>query len=115
MGIEGGDQSYLERLVTSSRCFFCGSIRGSLSAGMIEDMGDRKLMHIGCEACGHAVIAVVTFSEEGLFSVGLRTDCTSKDALRFLALRPLRADDAISAHEALAGGDSFLKALRGAP
>lgn len=115
MGIEGGDQSYLERLVTSSRCFFCGSVRGSLSAGVIEDMGERKLMHIGCEACGHAIIAVVTFSEEGLFSVGLRTDCTSNDALRFQALRPLGADDAISVHETLRDGDSFLKALRRAP
>lgn len=109
----GGDIASLERFAASSRCVFCGSSPGTLTVMAIEDLGGRQLVHIGCRECGHAVLAVVTGSRDGFFSVGLRTDCTSGDALRFRGFRPIAPDDVIAAHRTMGSAPAFLEALRG--
>ncbi len=104
--------SLFNGLALVSRCPLCEASFDPLEAKVLGESAESHLLHIRCRSCGHALLALVIVSQAGISSVGLVTDCTSEDALRFQGGRSVTVDDVLAAHLALRDGPSFLRALQ---
>ncbi|HAZ28986.1 MAG TPA: hypothetical protein DCY48_04415 [Candidatus Magasanikbacteria bacterium] len=60
-----------------------------------------ELVHITCSQCRNAVLAILAVSELGVSSVGLYTDLTAEDVVRFYSAESLAEDDVLSFHTVL--------------
>ncbi len=98
------------KLLTS--CPLCKALYKPAQALILDERAGRHLVHIQCGRCGNAVLALVAGSAEGQAAVGMVTDLTSEDALRFKDLFGISADDVIGMHEALKEDKSFIEKLK---
>jgi hypothetical protein len=85
-------------LISSSQCAFCSSSLEPLEAKLLDDRGERKLIHVNCRRCEHSMLAIVSVSEKGIFSIGMLTDCSPDDAMRFKSAGPISSDEVLHAH-----------------
>ncbi len=90
-----------EALKLITYCPLCEAPYNPLRARVLEDRGDAHLLHIQCTNCGSAIVATITASGFGITSVGLITDLTGDDVLRFKDERSLVADDVLNLHNFL--------------
>ena len=58
-------------------------------------------MHMECQKCGNAIIALVVHGVNGLNSVGMLTDLTYTDVVKFRSSAPVEIDDSLAFYEAL--------------
>lgn len=88
-----------------SYCPLCESSYNPLRARVLEERGDAHLLHIQCANCGSSVVALLFTSGAGLTSIGLVTDLTSDDVLRFKDQTTVNTDEVMSLHEFLFPSD----------
>ena len=95
-----------------TRCPLCDAAFDPLEAQVLGEGERGHLLHIRCRSCEQAVLAIVTVSKKGIFSMGLLTDLTSEDALRFHHASPVTADDVLRTHALLADETGVWDILR---
>ncbi len=83
-----------------------------MEARPLGEDGDTRLFHVRCRKCGNSILALVLVNPGGTSSVGLVTDLTFDDVLRFRKEKALGTDDVIKTHEWLSG-QSWGKSLAG--
>ncbi len=67
-----------------------------------EIMGGAKiLIHSDCGKCKSSVMFNIEINGPEVFSVGVVTDLTGKDSVRFKKTRPISIDEVIGVHSAL--------------
>lgn len=64
----------------------------------LGEQGEANVYHCTCEACGHAMIAVVLEQAGLVSSIGMVTDLEIHDALRFYKAKPVTNDECVEAH-----------------
>lgn len=84
-----------------SYCPLCESTYNPLRARVLEEKEDAHLLHIQCSSCGSSVVALLFTSGAGPTSIGLVTDLTSEDVLRFKDQSLVTTDEVISLHKFL--------------
>ncbi len=84
-----------------SYCPLCESSYNPLRAKVLEEKDDAHLLHIQCSSCGSSVVALLFTSGTGPTSIGLVTDLTSEDVLRFKDESIVSTDEVISVHQFL--------------
>lgn len=84
-----------------SFCPVCEIRSKSMRANTLASQGDTKLMHIQCHKCQNTFLALVSVNQVGASSVGLLTDLTHEDVLRFRAHQDVSVNDVIAIHERL--------------
>ena len=94
-----------------SYCPLCAMSYNPQEARILGEKEDSHLLHIQCGNCSNAIIALVLISSVGVSSVGLVTDLSFDDVLRFKNARPISTDDVIEVHDALQNEEMFFKAL----
>jgi len=62
-----------------------------------EDRGTR-LLHVQCRKCQNSVLALVLVNNVGASSVGLLTDLSYEDVLRFRTNKQVTVNDVIEVH-----------------
>ncbi len=82
-------------------CPLCETAYSPLRARILEERVDAHLLHIQCASCGSAIVATIRSSGLGLTSIGLITDLTGDDVLRFKDEQSLVANDVIDIHNIL--------------
>lgn len=87
------------RLITS--CPLCSTHYNFLEAKVLEARGDSHLLYLQCAKCFAAIVVLILMGELGMSSIGLVTDLTSDDVLRFKASESLTSDDILSLHNTL--------------
>lgn len=88
-----------EGLKVISACPLCNVRYNPLQAHVLDERDDAHLLHLECRNCGSAVVAAVLNDQLGVSSVGLITDLTSDDVLRFKdEPETLSVDDVLSLH-----------------
>jgi hypothetical protein len=92
----GGD---ILKLITY--CPLCEAAYSPLRARVLEERADAHLLHIQCANCGSAIVATVMNSGLGLTSIGLITDLTGDDVLRFKDEQSVTTDDVLNVHNLL--------------
>lgn len=94
-----------------TRCPLCQAAYGPEAAQMVGAKDDAHLVHLSCAGCGNAVLALVLLSSVGVSSVGLVTDLSYEDVLRFRESAPVSADDVLAAHALTVDGAALLRRL----
>lgn len=97
-----------EGLKLIAYCPLCNTQYNPLMAKILEERDEAHLIHIECRKCGSSIVALVLSGGLGVSSVGLVTDLTSDDVIKFKDTRDVSSDDVIELHELLASEDSFL-------
>jgi hypothetical protein len=81
---------------------------------LVEEREGAHLVHITCSECGNAVLALIVISQLGMSSVGVITDLTFGDSVKFLPKPSISEDDLLNFHEILEKKQSlFIKSLIG--
>lgn len=105
--------SYLqgEGLKLISYCPLCNTQYNPLTAKILEEREDAHLVHIECRHCNSSIVALILTGGIGISSVGLVTDLTSEDVLRFKNAEDISSDDVLILHQLLEE-DLLLKSIR---
>ncbi len=92
-----------------SNCPLCQSIYQPASTRVLIAREDAHLVHIKCGQCDCAIVAVIVNNLMGISSIGLLTDLTPEDVLKFRSTDSVSADDVIELHRWLATGRSVFQ------
>lgn len=84
-----------------SYCPLCQASYNPLRARVLDERDEAHLVHIQCAHCGSSIVALIMSSSIGITSVGLVTDLTGDDVLRFKDESPILSDDVIDVHHLL--------------
>lgn len=84
-----------------SYCPLCESSYNPLRAKVLEEREDAHLLHIQCSSCGSSVVALLFTSNSGPTSIGLVTDLTSDEVLRFKDQARVSTDEVLTLHQFL--------------
>ena len=76
-----------------------------MEARVIDEREDTHLMHIRCKKCSHAILALVLTTGMGVSSMGLLTDLTFDDVVKFRDAEPITVDEVIGFHTLLERDD----------
>jgi len=97
---EHGQSSHsLDNLRLISYCPLCNTHYNPSEAKILEQKEGAHLIHIECRACHSSIVAVVITGGIGISSVGLITDLTSQDVLRFKNHDSIDGDHVLEAYE----------------
>lgn len=75
-----------------------------MAANVLGEEGETRLLHVQCRRCHHSILALVLVNQVGASSVGLLTDLTYEDVLKFRVNRLVSINDVIDIHSALEDG-----------
>lgn len=87
-----------------SYCPVCDTQSNAMQAQTLGTERDTHLLHIQCRKCHNAFIALVLVNQTGASSIGLLTDLTYEDVLKFQANKNVNINDVIQIHECLQSG-----------
>lgn len=103
-----------ESLRLISYCPLCNTHYNPLAAEILEERDDAHLIHVECRKCGSSIVALVLTGGVGVSSVGLVTDLSGEEVLKFRSRDTIRVDDVLAMHSVLFGpGRNLLAELRG--
>lgn len=82
-----------------THCPICSVRYDPLEAKILDEDGPSHLVYIKCRNCASAVLAVIVTNNMGVSSIGLITDLSSDDVVKFREKEAINPDDVIEAHE----------------
>lgn len=94
-----------------SACPLCDASYNPMEARVLGEQEDSHLLHIQCRKCSNAILALVLVSSVGVSSVGLVTDLTFDDVVKYRESETVSADDVLEVHSLLQDDEAFLAAL----
>lgn len=97
-----------ESLRLISCCPVCNSHYNPMAAQVLEENEEAHLIHIECRKCGSSIVALVLTGGMGISSVGLITDLTSQDVLRFKHGDEISSDDVLDFHLMLENDENII-------
>lgn len=103
MGNLSSSTPWQDGLKMASFCPLCETRFQPTEARPLGEDGDTRLFHVRCRKCGNSILALVLVNPGGVSSVGLVTDLTFDDVMRFRKEKPLGPDDVLKTHEWLSG------------
>lgn len=84
-----------------TNCPVCNVRFDPLEARVIKERENAHLVYIKCRHCSSAILAVIVANSSGISSVGLITDLSSDDVLKFESVPAINCDDVIEVHQFL--------------
>lgn len=96
---ESPQESFQESIKIISYCPLCRTHYNPLSAQILEQRENAHLIYIRCRKCSSSIVALVVTGIVGVSSMGLVTDLTSKDVLKFQHSETIQYDDVIDISE----------------
>lgn len=105
-------RAWPKRLELLTACPLCSAVYKPAQAQVLGEEHGSHLLHIQCERCGNAVLALLITGAHGMSTVGMVTDLTSEDALRYKDALGVNSDDVIAIHEMLLEGKDFVLKLK---
>lgn len=85
------------------QCPLCQSRYQSSQARVLAEKEDAYLLHVPCEQCGSAVVALIFANNFGVNSVGMLTDLTGDEVLS-ANREVVTADDVLHVYEQVQSG-----------
>lgn len=90
-------QFALEKLLAT--CPHCAAEATQLESSVINQSEAAELVHVRCRSCQGSVVALLFSTGPIISSIGLITDLSREDAVRFQQADELSEDNLISLHE----------------
>lgn len=82
-----------------SRCPVCRDSLNNLEAKVLGTRGETRSLHLTCHNCNNSLLALVLISGEVASSVGVLTDLSFEDTLKFRGASEVGLDDVLEIHE----------------
>jgi len=82
-----------------THCPVCNFRFDPIEAKIIQEGQKAHLVYIKCQHCKSAVLALIIANNLGISSVGLVTDLSIEDVLRFKNAKAVTPDDVIELHQ----------------
>lgn len=101
--------SWHDGLRIVSYCPLCEAKFNPMEARVLGEDGETHLLHVRCRSCSNAILALVLVTKAGVSSVGLVTDLSYDDVVKFKAEGRVSVDDILDVHRALESGDLLAK------
>lgn len=81
-------------------CPVCGKKYGHQSVRIVHGNHGAFLIHIGCQYCGSASLAVISRSKgENMIAVGMLTDLNYEEACVLLEQKPVSSDEILDLYQ----------------
>lgn len=87
----------------------CNAEKEAIKTQIVDKNEEAHLLHMECGKCGSSVVAVVVHASNGLNSVGMLTDLTYSDVVKFRSAATVEIDDALEFYEATQNQEKFLE------
>ena len=84
-----------------SYCPVCETRYNPMEAKLLGEDGETRLLHVQCRKCQNSILALVLVNNVGASSVGLLTDLSYEDVLKFRANKNVNINDVIDVHGVL--------------
>ena len=84
-----------------SYCPLCHTQYLPMEASVLEERNDAHLIYAQCRTCNSSILALVYREEGGTCSVGLVTDLTKEEVMKYRNAEEITADDVIDVHQLL--------------
>ncbi len=84
-----------------SYCPLCEKSYNPFKARILDEKDGAHLVHIQCSECGSSIVALIMMSSLGISSVGLITDLTGEDVIKFKDTNRLTANEVLEVHQIL--------------
>ncbi|MFA5020716.1 MAG: hypothetical protein WC517_01495 [Patescibacteria group bacterium] len=91
----GRDRGF-DGLKIVSRCPICQTEHNPLETAVLDEANGSHLIYIKCRKCSSGVVAVLTPTAFGVSSVGLVTDLSGNEIMKFKDLSRISADDVLA-------------------
>ncbi|MFA6410496.1 MAG: hypothetical protein WCW26_02900 [Candidatus Buchananbacteria bacterium] len=85
-----------------ANCPICHQRYKPLVAKVLEEGNTASLVHIVCQNCQAAILAMILANNMGLSTFGLITDLNYDDAVKFQNAKPISYNDVLELHQNLA-------------
>ncbi|MBI4133411.1 hypothetical protein HY478_02245 [Candidatus Uhrbacteria bacterium] len=108
----GVSQFWDDGLKLISFCPLCETHYNPMEAQLVGEEDNSHLLHITCRKCANSMLALVLISPAGVSSVGLITDLSYNDVVKFKRASEVAVDDVLEAHAALEDEERFWSAVR---
>ncbi len=97
----GSSRATGDTLRLVSYCPLCNASYSPLRTRVLDERDGAHLLYIQCASCGSSIVATVLTSTIGVTSIGLLTDLTGDDVLRFKDEGGITADGVLQVHQLL--------------
>lgn len=108
----GASQFWDDGLKLISFCPLCETHYNPVEAQVVGERENSHLLHITCRKCANSIIALILVSPAGVSSVGLITDLSYPDVLKFRNAAEISVDDVLEAHALLEDERHFWPAIQ---
>lgn len=100
------EHSHSQRVL--AHCPLCQTTYRAEAVRLLGERGSTRLFHCTCNACGHAVLAVILEAPGtgNVSSVGLVTDLEIQDALRWKDAKTVTSDECVAVHRLMQEGSA---------
>lgn len=88
-----------EHLRVISACPICNARYHAAELKILDEHNDAQLVHITCRKCQSSVVAVVLVNPLGVSSIGLVTDLSGEEVLKFRQMSAISSDDVLDVHQ----------------
>ncbi|PJA45678.1 hypothetical protein CO174_01960 [Candidatus Uhrbacteria bacterium CG_4_9_14_3_um_filter_50_9] len=96
-----GSELWNEGLKLVSYCPVCETRYNPMEAQLLGQDGETHLLHVQCRTCHNSILALVLVNPSGASSVGLLTDLSYEDVMRFRGNGSVTVNDVIDTHKHL--------------
>ncbi len=109
-------EDILESLKMVSSCPICNTRYNSAKIKVLEERSNAHLIYIKCCRCQGSVLALVLANQAGVSSIGIVTDLSSEDVVKFKEQEVVSVNDVIDIHQFLKKRKVFdLRLLKNSP
>ena len=91
----------LDKVKYLSMCPFCSTKFSIKQAKIVAETKNSFLVHSYCKKCNCSVLASLTSSQMGISSIGLVTDLTYRDVLKFRNASSISVDNILETYSCL--------------
>ena len=95
------NSSFNQNVKIVSFCPMCGTKFNINNAVVVDEREDAQMVHISCNKCNSSIIAVITFNQMGINSIGIISDLSRPEVEKFQQSVPVCSDDVIEFHKVL--------------
>ena len=98
-----------------SFCPLCQAKQEKMAVNVLEKNETARLVHLECQNCRTAILALVMVSAAGLNSMGMITDLSAGEVLKFKEAEDLEADELLEFYQMQKKNKFWLKTLLDEP
>lgn len=90
-----------DQLKIISNCPVCDSRNFPSQIKILQERENSHLLYVQCRRCKSRVLVLITAHPNGISSIGLLTDLSSDEVIKFSTQEPINHDDVLEFYEQL--------------